>query len=275
MKGTNRIKLLSVFLIAAYLLSACSGAAPQSGSPVSGGKSQAKEVAFTGTVESVSSGEITVSGQVVAIDAKTVLDPNIKVGDIVKVEAQVSDTGAVTALKIESSGADDTTTDPGNANDTNTNADATNTNDSTTTGNDNINSNSNDNSNGAVGVEQEIVGVVEAISADSVTVGGVTYSFASFTEFKTPILVGDSVKLHLIVNADGTLTVREIEKTGGASIGDDNSNGNGNSNDNNGNDDNGNDDEGDDNSNSNSSDDNGNDDNSNGGSNSNGNSNGG
>lgn len=279
MKGTNRIKLLSVFLIAAYLLSACSGAAPQSGSPVSGGKSQAKEVAFTGTVESVSAGEITVSGQVVAIDAKTVLDPNIKVGDIVKVEAQVSDTGAVTALKIESSGADDTTTDPGNANDTNTNADATNTNDNTTTGNDNINSNSNsnsnDNSNGAGGVEQEIVGEVEAISADSVTVGGVTYSFASFTEFKTPILVGDSVKLHLIVNADGTLTVREIEKTSGASIGDDNSNDNGNSNDDNGNDDNGNDDGDDDNSNSNSNDDNGNDDNSNGGSNSNGNSNGG
>ena len=266
MKGTNRIKLLSVFLIAAYLLSACSGAAPQSGSPVGGGKTQAKEVAFTGTVQAVSASELTVSGQIVALDASTLLDPNIKVGDIVKVEAQVSDTGAVLAVKVESFGADDVI--PTASNDGTTTPAVSETPQVTSTPDPSVTQTAN-------GAGNEIVGVVEAISADSVTVGGVTYSFASFTEFKTPILVGDSVKLHLIVNADGTLTVREIEKTGGASIGDDNSNDNGNSNDDNGNDDNGNDDGDDDNSNSNSNDDNGNDDNSNGGSNSNGNSNGG
>ena len=262
MKGINRFKLLSIVLVFAYLLSACSGAATQSAAPSGGGKPEAKEVAFTGTVEAISAGEITVSGQIVGLDAKTVLDPNIKVGDIVKVEAQVSDTGAVTALKVESSVADDTTNSNTNAD--NTNAD--NTNGTDTNANDNSNT-GNDNGAAVGGAEQEIVGVVDAISADSVTVDGVVYQFGSFTELKDAIFVGDAVKLHVIVNADGSFTVREIGKSVGTGIGDDNSNDdnsnsnvnddNGNDDNSNSNDDNGNDDHDDDNSNGNS---NGNDD---------------
>lgn len=262
MKGINRFKLLSIVLVFAYLLSACSGAATQSAAPSGGGKPEAKEVAFTGTVEAISAGEITVSGQIVGLDAKTILDPNIKVGDIVKVEAQVSDTGAVTALKVESSVADDTTNSNTNAD--NTNAD--NTNGTDTNANDNSNT-GNDNGAAVGGAEQEIVGVVDAISADSVTVDGVVYQFGSFTELKDAIFVGDAVKLHVIVNADGSFTVREIGKSVGTGIGDDNSNDdnsnsnvnddNGNDDNSNSNDDNGNDDHDDDNSNGNS---NGNDD---------------
>lgn len=262
MKGINRFKLLSIVLVFAYLLSACSGAATQSAAPSGGGKPEAKEVAFTGTVEAISAGEITVSGQIVGLDAKTILDPNIKVGDIVKVEAQVSDTGAVTALKVESSIADDTTNSNTNAD--NTNAD--NTNGTDTNANDNSNT-GNDNGAAVGGAEQEIVGVVDAISADSVTVDGVVYQFGSFTELKDAIFVGDAVKLHVIVNADGSFTVREIGKSVGTGIGDDNSNDdnsnsnvnddNGNDDNSNSNDDNGNDDHDDDNSNGNS---NGNDD---------------
>jgi len=253
MKGFKSFKLLSIILVLAYLLSACSGAAVESGVPA-GGKSQAMEVAFTGTVEAIGASEITVSGQIVAIDAKTILDPNVKVGDIVKVEASVSDTGAVLALTIESSSPDDTTTNSGNTNDDNTNSGNTNTNDNSNTSNDNTNSNDNStgNDNGTGGMEEEITGVVEEITADSVTVDGVTYNFSSFTEFGDAIFVGDEVKLEVIVNADGTFTVREIEKFDGTSIGNDNSNddddddddSNGNSNDD--------DDEDDDNSNGNS-----------------------
>jgi len=90
-----------------------------------------------------------------------------------------------------------------------------------------------------------------------VTVDGVVYQFSSSTEFKDAIFAGDTVKLHVIVNADGSFTVREIEKSDDTSIGNDNSN-----------DDNGNDD----NSNGNSNDDDDDDDendNSNGNSNSN------
>ena len=96
---------------------------------------------------------------------------------------------------------------------------------------------------------------------NSITIGGVTYSLATFTEFKNLIAVGDQVKIHVTVNADGTLTIREIEKSDGTTVGDDDDNSNDdnsnyNSNDN-GNDDNSNDnsnddDDDDDNSNSNS-----------------------
>ena len=84
------------------------------------------------------------------------------------------------------------------------------------------------------------------IRTSSVTVGGVEYKFAASTEFKGAIFAGDTVKLHVIAGSDGSLTVREIEKVSGTSIGSGNSNGsddnsNGNSNDDNGNDDHGND----------------------------------
>ena len=265
MKGINRFKLLSIVLLLAYLLSACSGVSPQSGNPVGGGKPQAKEVAFTGTVQAVSGSEITVSGQVVAIDARTVLDPNIKVGDIVRVEAQVTESGAVIALTVESSSVSDdaTNSNDGNANDDNAN---TNTGDDNTNSSDNTNGddNTNSNDNDAGSAEQEIFGVVEAITADSVTIDGVVYQLSSFTEFDDPVSVGDNVKLHVIVNADGTLTVREIEQSDGSD--DDNSNDD-NGNDDNSNEDNDNDDDSDD---DNSNDDDDDDDNSNSGSNSNG-----
>ena len=102
--------------------------------------------------------------------------------------------------------------------------------------NDNNGSDGNSNDSGV-----EVVGVVEATTDDTITINGVTYQLASFTEFKDLIAVGDQVKIHVIVNADGTFTILEIE----ISTGDDNSN-DANSNDDNGNDDNGNDDNGND-----------------------------
>jgi acyl-CoA hydrolase len=269
MKGINRFKLLSIILVLSYLLSACSGAAvqPQSDTTTGGGKPQSREVSFTGTVEAIDSGAITVSGQTVSLDAKTLLDSNIKVGDIVKVEAQVSETGAVLALKVESFSADDSSAGASNSNDNSANTNASTDTNTNASVDDNSNTSANDNANsndsGAVsgGTEQEISGTVEAITASSITIDGVTYQFASNTEFKDAIFAGDSVKLHVIVNADGSLTVREVEKSAGQTIGDDNSN----SNDDNSNG-NSNEDDNDDNSNGNSNDDD-KDDNSNGNSN--------
>jgi Domain of unknown function (DUF5666) len=262
--------ILSALLLGAFLLSACSGALPQQDdSSQSPAGSQSTEVVFTGTVQSVGGGQWLISGQQVDVDGSTSVDPNVKVGDIVKVEAKVSQDGAVLALKIESSRPDDAGANgnDSNTNDVNANDDNTNANDNANT-NDNSNANSNDdNSNTApAGPTQEAFGVVESITTNSITIGGVTYSIANFTEFKTLIAVGDQVKIHVIVNANGTLTIREIEKTTGTGIGndngnsnfngsDDNSNGNSNSNDN------GDDDNSNDNSNSNSNDDNGGDDN--------------
>jgi Domain of unknown function (DUF5666) len=152
-----------------------------------------------------------------------------------------------------------------NANDANSNTG--NQNDSASNSNDTQDDNSNSgsgNDNSGVGIEQEVSGVVEALTTESITINGVTYAFADFTEFKDVIALGDQVKLHVLVNADGTFTIREIEKSDATGVDDGNSNSNGlddnsnnngddnnHSNDDNGSNNNGNDDSG--------SDDNGND----------------
>ena len=59
----------------------------------------------------------------------------------------------------------------------------------------------------------EVSGVVTAIDATSITVDGVVYSLADFTEIKGTIQVGDNVTLELTTGLDGTLIVREV-KTG-------------------------------------------------------------
>jgi predicted small secreted protein len=255
--------IVSALLLGAFLLSACSGAMPgQDDSPQGTAGSQATEVVFTGTVQTMGGGQWQISGQPVGVDGSTSVDPNVKVGDIVRVEARVFQDGSVLALKVESSLPDDTA----NGNDSNSNDTAANSNDAgnantndNTNANTNTNVNSNDdNSNSAPsGTAQEFSGTVQAITQDSITINGVTYQLANFTEFKTPIVLGDQVKIHVIVNADGTLTIREIEKTTGSLIGNDNGDDNSNLN---SNDDNSNDD---DSSNVNSNDDDSDDDNSN------------
>jgi len=277
MKKSYRFLATALFL-GAYLLSACTGVMPpqDDSSQVPAGSSQSTEAVFTGTVESQSGTQWLISGQLVNVDGITLVDPNIQVGDIVKVEASVSADGSVVALKIESSGPDDVgaNDNAANGNDDNSNDDNATTNDNTNTGNDNgdVNSNDDNNNTAPTGPEQEAFGVVEAITDETITIGGIAYSIANFTEFKDLIAVGDQVKVHVIVNADGTLTIREIEKSTGTGIGDDsgnsnsNSNFNGNSNDDDKSNDNSNDDDHDDdnsNSNSNDDDDNSNDSNSN------------
>lgn len=204
MKNLKQYKLLSLVLILAYALSACSGA-PAGTAGGTNQNDQSQEVVFTGMVESIGGGQWTVSGQAVAVTGTTSVDANITVGDTVKVEAVIDQNGILTALKIEFSGDDD------NSNDDNAN--------------DNVNGN--DNSSGD---EQEVIGTLEAMTTGSLTINGVAYQIASFTEFKDDIAVGDLVKAHVIVNADGTFTLREVEKFSGSD--NENSNTNANSNDN-------------------------------------------
>jgi hypothetical protein len=98
----------------------------------------------------------------------------------------------------------------------------------------------------------EAFGTVESITDVSITIGGQTFPLAPGAEIKGAIAAGAFVKLHFTVNADGSLSVREVEIFDPALVGDSNSN-----------DDNSNANSNDDNSNDNGSDDNGNDDNSN------------
>jgi len=175
---------------------------------------------------------------------------------------QLSDdqNGPVTSVGAQPSGLDDvndnSTVD--NANETNTNDD--NVNDNTVNSNDDQDENSNstdevDNGNDNdddqgedVNDDQEVTGTVEAITADSITIDGVTYSITDLTEFNDVISVGDEVKIQVIVNTDGTFTISEIEITDETSVDDGNSNANVNGDDDNqgNNDDQGEDDQGDD-----------------------------
>lgn len=300
MKQTNQFKFLALLVALAYVLSACTGVAPAANAN-QGQDDQPQQVVFTGTVEAMGGGEWTISGQVVTVTGTTTVDATIMVGTNVRVEAVVDQNGVVTAVSIETAGADDPNANA-NANDSNGNDD--NGNDANananTNGDDNSNSNANGNDNGngndsaLTGTETEVTGKVDAISSTSITIGGLVYDLSTKTEFKGVIAVGDMVKAHVITSAEGKQTIREIEKLSGTSIGgNSNDNGNddhggnsnssddnGNSNDDNGGNSNGNDDHGgnsnssDDNGNSNDSNSNGSDDNGNGGNDNGGNGNG-
>ena len=136
----------------------------------------------------------------------------------------------LTEISTAISGADDNA----NLNANSANENESNANDNSVNANENQNENNNGNDNGAANVNsndntnsQELVGMVTDITDTTITIDGVVYNIADFTEFKDKVAVGDQVKVHVILNADGTITIREIEKSDQAGIEDNNSNSNG------------------------------------------------
>jgi hypothetical protein len=98
------------------------------------------------------------------------------------------------------------------------------------------------------GDEIEVFGVVESITENEVMIEGEAYLITDLTEFNDDIVVGDIVKIHVILTAEGTKIIREIELANDIDDDDnifgDNSNDNGafpGDNDNNNDDDDGND----------------------------------
>jgi hypothetical protein len=64
------------------------------------------------------------------------------------------------------------------------------------------------------GDEIEIVGVVASISDIELEIDGEIYLITELTEIEDFIRVGDTVKVHVILTADGLMIAREIELTG-------------------------------------------------------------
>ena len=228
MKIIPHFKALCFVLIAAYTLTACGGTLPQATASTNGHKVETNVVAFTGTVEAINGTQWTVGGQTLTLDPQASLDLNITVGDHVKVEANVSADGSVVALKVESSAPDD----PQSAISTpSLEASTDSTPDPAGMPSPDANASSNSDpsvAQAAPASQNEIFGVVEAITADTITINGVTYNLAQgFTEIKGSLVVGDPVKAHVILNADGTFTVREIEKSVGTGVNDNSGNSNG------------------------------------------------
>jgi hypothetical protein len=213
-----------VLILIGILLSACAAApsTPATAPDNEGGDAPLiTEIVFTGVIEGLDDDRWVINGQTVQVDASVVQGGPFIAGDTVKVEALVGEDGSVTAQRVESPSAVDlaqvsapeATSVPG----------ALTFDDSGT----------------------EAYGTVEAITNMSITIGGQTFSFAPGAQIKGAIAAGAFVKLHFTVNADGSLSVREVEIADPTRVGDDNSNddnSNANSNDNNSNDDNGNDD---------------------------------
>ena len=213
--------IFSALLLGALLLSACDGTTVQqvSHSQDSTG-SQSTEVVFTGTVQSMDGTQWVINDQQVNLDDLTSVNDSIQVGDSVKVEANVAADGSVLALKIEASLPDSVDVNDSSSSSMDvTMTDSTPTSDSTSMDNGSTTTAP----DATLVMTQEVYGVVDAISSSSVTVDGVTYSVADFTEFKDVIAVGNQVKLHVVANADGTFTISEIEKTTGTMIGDNSS----------------------------------------------------
>ncbi len=127
---------------------------------------------FTGTVESMDGDQWIIDGLTVIITADTKIDGNIQVGDVVKVEAFANADGTFTAKEIERYDDDDALVQEGK--------------------------------------EVEFTGTVESMDGDQWVIDGQTVIVAG-AKIEGNIQVGDVVKVEAYVNADGTLTAKEIE----------------------------------------------------------------
>lgn len=182
MKNKTRLSVLVLVLVVGVFLAAC-GPLPAGAEVSVNPDGQSATVEFAGTVDSIAADQWVIQGQVILIDAATVIDPGIVTGDLVKVKATIAADGKVTANKIEgytppvpsTPGADDSSTTP------------------------------------VAGDEAEFVGLVEFIVPEAWTVAGQLFTVSAQTEIKGTIVVGDAVKVHALVGADGSLTAREIE----------------------------------------------------------------
>ena len=140
------------------------------------------EFEFVGIVESIGPESWTVGGRTLAIAPGTEVKGQIAIGTPVKVHAVPQPDGSLLAREIELAGTDD------------------------------LGDDSQSGSSSEVGEDFKFYGVVEAIGADTWTIGGLTFTVTGATEFDSHILVGDMVKVELVRNADGSLTAKEIEE---------------------------------------------------------------
>lgn len=234
MKQINRT-FIFVLVLTALLVSACAGAAsPASNS--GGGKAQAGVVEFTGVIQAINGNQWTINDQVVTVDPAVIRDGPFQVGDTVKLEAEVAQDGSVMVTRVETPSA----TVDGNGNGNEGLADNSNSN---VNGGANSNSNANTNDSSVVvspttgkivfdNGGSEAFGPVDSITADTVVVGGQAFALTNGSEFKDLVQAGDFVKVHFVLNADGTYSIVEIENWDPAFVSDGNSNSNDNNNNN-------------------------------------------
>ena len=130
MKTTNRSTVIAVFLLIAYLLSACAGAPATASAPnVGSGKPLEHPVTYVGMIESIAGDQWTINGLTITVDPTVVRDGPFGVGDQVKVEGVVNQDGSVTVSRVELPSQADLSTLPQLGNDNEANANDANSND--------------------------------------------------------------------------------------------------------------------------------------------------
>jgi primosomal replication protein N len=171
--------LLPLMVVGAVFLGACAGPLPTDLPPglevelVSDSSGLLARVEFTGTVEAMAPETWTVSGQTVGITPDTEINGTIAVGDLVKVEGEVGADGVFLAREIMP-----------------------------VLG-----------GGGQPAPEKEtfeFFGTIEVMGPDSWTVSGQTVAVTAATEIKGTFVLGDEVKVHALIEADGSFTAVEI-----------------------------------------------------------------
>jgi len=206
MKRSTGYFLLSFLMMAAYALSACGPAALEPAA-VKGPHVNADQVVITGVIEAINGDTWTINGQVITIDPSVVHGGPFIVGDTVKVEATAAQDGSLIVDSVEAPDAEDETpeVETPEVETPEVETETPEVAETSEPGEDND--------------ENEVVGVVTAIDPSSITIDGTVYSLSAFTEIDGDIQAGDTVKLELVTNADGTVTVRQVEKVDGSSDG--------------------------------------------------------
>jgi hypothetical protein len=179
----NRSRWIGVILtvVAGAFLTACAQAPVGLQSlELDAASSGEADLEFTGLVDSVGSNAWSVGGLVVGVAASTEISGQPGVGDLVRVQALAVDETTLVAREISllDAPAAPQAKPPALA---------------------------------APGQEIEFFGPVVTIASDAWLVGDQIVSILSTTEIKGTMTVGDPVKVHALVQADGSLTANEIE----------------------------------------------------------------
>ena len=190
--STRRLLVVTLFVLGGLALAACSGipasAAAQmdrealaqlSDSTIDISSSSdltvGGEIEFTGAVESIAGADWAIGGATVRIAPGTEINGAPGMGDMVKVHGLLQSDGSVLAFEIEGGFGVVSASEAG---------------------------------------ETEFAGTVESIVGDLWTIGGQAVRVGGSTEVKGSPSIGDGVKVHGLLQPDGSIVAREIEKLG-------------------------------------------------------------
>jgi uncharacterized membrane protein YkoI len=185
------------------------------------------EFEVTGTLESIGSGFIVVSGQTISITSAEIKDP-LLLGTLVKVHVTVVN-GQLTAREIENADTDDDNENANTNANENVNSNDNNTNENLN-GNENANTNDNTSGSAAVSAQQAIDIVLQVYPNTTIRSIELTTRFGGTLVWE--IKIGNRIELNIDATTGAILT---IDRPGD----DDNQNANANQNGNDNNDDNG------------------------------------